>query len=131
VPVINPVITTFALDRTIVHRKSHCISLAERYHLDARLHARPLLGQHKFPSREIPLGLREQNGNLYGKHVFTIEILVETIEIGWSVLEKQRRWLLLSGFMAARDELCMLLRVSHMDAQELVPTVGDRFEARI
>src|SRR5262250_315639 len=60
--------------------------------------------------------------------MLTVEILVQAIEIAGSVLQKQRRWLALSGYVAAGNEFSLILGISHIDAHEFVPAVRDRFE---
>ena len=52
------------LDRTVMHGKGDRTALRERYHLGARLHARPLLGQHELAAFEIAARLRQENRQL-------------------------------------------------------------------
>ena len=50
---INPVEPARPLHRSVMHSKSHRIALPQRNHFGARLHARPLFGQHELAAGEI------------------------------------------------------------------------------
>ncbi len=53
------------LHLTVLDRKSHGVALSKRHDLYSRLHARTLLGQHEFTTREVSAGFREQNRDLW------------------------------------------------------------------
>jgi hypothetical protein len=115
-----------SLDRTMMHCESHSVALAERDHLGPRLHTRPLLGQHEFASGEIFLGLREQDRHLYWKNVFTVEILMQAVEVTHSIPKEQGRWSLLPRVMTLLYEVLVALRVANVDPHGGIPTIRDR-----
>ena len=47
-----------AAHRPVMDREDHRLALAQRHHLGARLHARPLLGEHEFAAVEVVARLR-------------------------------------------------------------------------
>ena len=53
-----------AADRAVVDREDHGVALAQGHDLDARLHARPLLGQDKLAALEVAAGLVQQDRRL-------------------------------------------------------------------
>jgi hypothetical protein len=57
-PKIHAVVSAFAGYRAVVYGEGYSVSLAERYDFDSGLHARPLLGEHKFSTRKIPAWFR-------------------------------------------------------------------------
>jgi hypothetical protein len=69
------------LDWPFPDRKDHGISLTQRHHLDAALHAWPLLRHAEFSTSEVLLGLGEQNRDLYWEYVITVEVLMKAIEV--------------------------------------------------
>jgi hypothetical protein len=71
----------------MMDRESYGISPAKRHDFGTRLHTGPLLRQHELASGEVSLRLRKQDGNLYGKDVLSVEVLVETVVIAGAVLE--------------------------------------------
>src|SRR3546814_8972576 len=97
-----------------------CSSDLEGCHLDARLPARPLLGQHELPAGEVAARLGQQHGRLQGKHLVAVEILVQAVVVAGIVAQQQRRRPLLSGAMATpkrseehTSELQSLMRTSY------------------
>src|SRR3546814_13302515 len=68
-----------------------CSSDLEGCHLDARLPARPLLGQHELPAGEVAARLGQQHGRLQGKHLVAVEILVQAVVVAGIVAQQQRR----------------------------------------
>jgi hypothetical protein len=54
-------------------REDHAFALPERDDLDARLHARPLLGEHELAAGEIGARLGEQDRYLQGEDALAIE----------------------------------------------------------
>jgi hypothetical protein len=61
---IDPIDAAGALHGTVVDREGHGIALLERHDLHARLHARTLLGQHKFSASEVVTRRGEQDCHL-------------------------------------------------------------------
>ena len=81
-PEIDAIDAPRSLNRTMMDCEGHRVALTKRNHLGARLHTRPLLGEHEFAPGKISLRLREQDRHLYGKDVFTVEILMQAVEDG-------------------------------------------------
>ena len=106
-PMIDPVDATCTLDRAGVHGKYHGVSLAQAHHFRPRLHAGPLLGHDELATREIQAGLRKKDGNLQGKDVLAVEVLMQAIVVSLSVTEQERRRTYLPCRMAAPDEIRM------------------------
>src|SRR5258708_20280914 len=98
-PQIDPIDPARPLHRTVMDSKSHGVALSQRDDLRSRLHARTLLCQHEFATREVSDGFRQQNRDLDGEHVLAIEILVQTVVIACTVLQQQRRRFALSSRM--------------------------------
>jgi hypothetical protein len=67
--------------------EGHRITLPKWYDLGAALHARTLFGQHELATCEVLAGLREKNGDLERECEIAIEILMETIEVTWNILQ--------------------------------------------
>jgi hypothetical protein len=111
--------------------EGHRVALTKRNHLGARLHTRPLLGEHEFAPGKISLRLREQDRHLYGKDVFTVEILMQAVEVPLPILEEQRRRPLLSRVVTTLYELLMSLRVANIDPHSGIPTIRDGSKPRI
>jgi hypothetical protein len=59
---------------TMADGKDDAVPLAERHDLDARLHARPLLGQHELATGEVSIRPREQEGDLEREDVLPVEL---------------------------------------------------------
>jgi hypothetical protein len=55
VPHVDAINATRAVNGTIMNGEGHGISLTQGNNLGARLHSRPLLGHHEFPTLEISL----------------------------------------------------------------------------
>jgi len=89
---INPVIALRPRYRAVMDCEGHRIPLPKWYDLSTALHARPLLGQNEFATCEVLAGLREKNGDLEREGEIAIEILMETIEVTWNILQQQRCW---------------------------------------
>ena len=56
--------------------------------------------------------------------MLSVNILVQAIEIALTIPEKERRWLGLSGIVAARQVVLVSGRISRIDAHDLIPAVG-------
>ena len=78
---IDPIGAVGTLHWTGVNRESHSITLLERYNFRTRLHARALLGEHKFAASEVLTRGGEQNGHLNGEHMLSVEILMQAVVI--------------------------------------------------
>src|SRR6267142_5666398 len=63
--------------------------------------------------------------------MLAIEILVQAVVIVGPVPEQKRCWSDLAGFMAPRDKLGMLCRITNINSHRLVPSIGDRNKMRI
>src|SRR4051812_22395912 len=88
VPHIDPVDTPCSLHRALMYRENHAIALLKRHDLHSRLHARPLLGQHKLTARKVFLWFREQESYLQRENMFAVKVLVQAIIIVLAVLEQ-------------------------------------------
>src|SRR3546814_7374583 len=62
-----PYTTLFRSYRPRIHRENHRVALRQRHDRGARLHPRPLLGQHEFAAGEILPRRRQQHRDLQGK----------------------------------------------------------------
>jgi hypothetical protein len=78
-----------ALHRSVMHGEDHAVSLLQLDNLRAGLHARPLLRQYELTPGEVLTWDRQQEGDLQGKHMFSVEILVQAIVIALAVLEEK------------------------------------------
>lgn len=63
----------------------------QRHHLDARLHARTLLGQNEFTAFKIASRLRVKYRDLNRKDMFPVKVLMQVIVAAGAVAQKQRR----------------------------------------
>src|ERR1700751_1836008 len=102
---IDAINTPCSLNRSMMHRERHRVTLAKWNHLWPRLHARPLFGEHEFAAREIPLRFREQDCYLYREDVLAVEILMQTVIVPFAILKEQWRWPLLACVMASFDKV--------------------------
>ncbi len=120
-----------SLHRPLAHRKDHAVTLAERRDLGARLHARPLLGQHEFAAGEILARLGEQDRDLQRKEMLAVHVLMQAIVVARTVAQEKRRRTFLTRLMAAREEGFVVGRIADGNPHRLVPSVRDRREPRI
>jgi hypothetical protein len=65
----------------MTHCEDDSIALAERHDLRPRLHPRSLLGENELPSNEVTLRLGEKNRHLDREDVFSINVLVQAVEV--------------------------------------------------
>ena len=65
-----------ALDRPVMDREDDAVAAAERHDLGARLHARPLLGQHDSPPVKSRPGSESGNATWSGNTCSPTEVLV-------------------------------------------------------
>ena len=86
-PEIDAIVAFRALDRPVVHRKGHCITLLQRHHLGPALHAWPLLGQNKLAACEVVSGFREQDCNVQRECEITVNILMQAVKVPRHVLQ--------------------------------------------
>lgn len=105
--------------------EDHSISLIERNDFRSRLHPWTLLGQDEFSSREITSRLRKKKRNLKRKDVFSVEILMEAVEIARFIFQKQRCRPRLARLMTALDEIGMRDGIACVDAHRLIPSIRD------
>ena len=101
-----------ALHRPVMHRKDHAFALAQRHDLHARLHARPLLGQHELAAGEVASRIGQQDRELQREDVLAVKILVQAVVIAFAVLQQQRRRFGLSRLVAAREKGGVICRDS-------------------
>jgi hypothetical protein len=130
-PKVDSIDSARPLNWTMVNREGHSISLTKRYDFGPCLHSGSLLRQHELASGKIPLRLRKQDSNLYGKDVLSVKVLVKTVVIAGTVLEEQWSGPLLSSIVASPDEVRMALRITHLDLHCFVPAVRNGGETRI
>ena len=57
-------IDTIVTARSLLHGEDHRVALRQRHHLGARLHARPLFGEHEFTAGKIAPRRGKQKCNL-------------------------------------------------------------------
>src|SRR3546814_2121717 len=65
-----------ALHRPAVDREDHRLALRQAHHLGARLHARPLLGQHELAAAEVGRRIAEQERS--EEHTSELQSLMRT-----------------------------------------------------
>ncbi len=84
----------------MVDGEDHRVALPQWNHLRARLHARPLPGEHKLAASEVLAWLRQQDGDLERKGQLAIKVLVKTVIVARLILKEKRRRTKLAGRMA-------------------------------
>src|SRR5262245_31908070 len=94
------VIAARALHRPLIDGEDDGVALLERHDLAARLHARPLLDQHEFATRELAAWLAQEDGRLQREYQLAIEVAVQAIVVARSVVQQQRCRSLLATLMA-------------------------------
>ena len=114
------------LNGAMVNGEDHSVALPERDHLGPRLHAGSLLGQHELAAGEVSSRLRQQDRDLQRKDVLAVEILMQAVVVVRPVLEQKRCRSDLPGGVAASQKIGMRFRIAHVDAQRLIPAIGDR-----
>jgi hypothetical protein len=102
---VDPIEAAGTRNGPVMDGESYGVALAERDDFGAGLHARALLGKNEFTAGEIAAGFGEEEGDLYGEDMFSIQILMEAVIVARSVLEEQRRGTQLAGLVAAREEV--------------------------
>src|SRR6185295_10235371 len=68
------------LHRSVMHGENDSIALPKRHDFGARLHARPLFGEHELAAREVPARFRQQDRHLQRERQLAIEILVQAVD---------------------------------------------------
>ena len=106
----------------MVDRKDPGSAPAERDHLGARLHARPLLGEHEFAAQEVSSRRGQEKSGLQREDVLAVEILMQAVVVALAVLQKERRGLCLPGAMAAPEIARMILRIALGEAPPSIVT---------
>src|SRR5947209_10751412 len=71
---VHAVVAPPAPNRARVDRKQHAVALAQQHDGAARLHARPLLGEHELATLEVDAGLGEQDSDLERKDVLAVQV---------------------------------------------------------
>ena len=99
-PHIHAIDAARSLHRPMVDRERHRIALEQRHDFGTRLHSWALFGEYKLTAGEVSCWFREQKCHLNRKHMFSVKVLVETVEIARPVLEKQRSGAGLAGRVA-------------------------------
>jgi hypothetical protein len=72
VPHVDAVRSPRSLHGAVVDSKGNGVSLTKANYFRPRLHPGTLLRENKLAPREIPLGLRQKDRNLYRKNVFAV-----------------------------------------------------------
>src|SRR6185437_16962081 len=80
-PEVDAIGAARAMHRAVMHGERNRVSLLERNHLGARLHARTLLGQHELATLEITAGLGQQDRDLQREDMLAIEVLMQAIVV--------------------------------------------------
>src|SRR5688572_11345272 len=119
------------LYRALVNREHDAVSLPKRHHHRPRLHPRSLLRHDEFAAREVFLGLRQQNGELDGKHMLAVQVLMQAVVIVRSILQQKWRRFDLPGLMTTLDEVRVAVWITHGNAHGGVPAVGNGDEMRV
>ena len=114
-----------SLHRPFVDGEDHRVALAERHDLAARLHARALLDQHELAAAEIALGIAQQHGRLQREHQLAVEVAVQAVVVARPVAQQQRRRPLLAAGVALPQPALQRGREALVEAELLVPAVGD------
>ncbi len=68
-------------DRTLVHRKDHCLALLQADDVGTGLYARALLGQHELAAGKVGVGAAEQECGLQGEMQVAIQVLVQAVVV--------------------------------------------------
>jgi len=87
---VDSIDATRSVHGSVVNSEGHRVALLQRDHLRARLHARPLLVEHKLATNEVLAWLGQQDRDLERKGQFAVEILVEVV-IAPLIPKKKRR----------------------------------------
>jgi hypothetical protein len=72
---VDSIDATRSVHGSVVNSEGHRVALLQRDHLRARLHARPLLVEHKLAANEVLAWLGQQDRDLERKGQFAVEIL--------------------------------------------------------
>jgi hypothetical protein len=98
---VHPVVALRSLHWPVMDCKGHGIALTKWHDFGAALHARPLLGQHELAACEVLAGLRKEDCNLNRECEITVEVLMQTVEVTWDILQQKRRWTGLTAIVAS------------------------------
>src|SRR4030095_15369109 len=93
----DPIAAARATYGAMAHGEDDAVALLERHDLRARLHARPLLGQHELAPEEIASRRREQHGGLERKQMLAVHVLVQAVVVALGVAKDERGRLGLAG----------------------------------
>src|ERR1700734_2651809 len=92
----------------LAHCEDDAVALRERRDLRARLHARPLLGQHELATGEVAPGLGQEDRDLQRKEMLAVHVLVQAIVVAGAIAQQKGRRPLLTRLMAALEERFVL-----------------------
>ena len=81
---------------------------ARRHDLGARLHARPLLGQHELAACEVAARLGQQDRDLERKQMLAVDVLMQAIVVARAIAQQERRRPRLTRLVAAGAERLVL-----------------------
>src|SRR3954447_21057266 len=87
-------------------------SLVDAHGMPARLGARTLLDEQEFAAAIVHIGPVEPENDLQRKRHIAVDVLVKAVVAAGVIGEEQRRWPLLAGRLAARDEVVQFGRIS-------------------
>src|SRR6185437_1478015 len=119
------------LHRPLAHGEDHAVALGEAHHLGARLHARPLFGQHELTALKVASGLGEEDRDLQRKEMLAVHVLVQTIVVAQSIAQKKRRRPHLARLMAAGAKRLVPGGIANGNPHRLIPPVGYGCKPRI
>src|ERR1700676_5311742 len=119
-----------AFDGPVVNREHDRISLLQRNHLNSALHPRPLFGEYKLASGEVPTRLGRQDRRLQWKNQLTVKVLMQAVKVAGNVLQQQRRRPRLAAIVAKFQILGMAHGIHTINSHPLIPAVGDRSQVR-
>jgi len=131
VPHIDTVDSASALDRPVVNCKDHRITLAQRNDLGSGLHSGSLFSEDKLAANKVAAWLGQENGDLEGKDVFAVEVLVKAVEIPLPVLQKQWRWAGLTSGVATFQKAVQGCGIACIQLERRVPVIRDGRKTRV
>ena len=103
---VHAVATPGSLDGAVANGEHHTVTTTKRHDLCPRLHAWPLLGQHKLTAREVCVWFREKNRHLQRKHMLAVNVLMQRVEVALAILQQKRCRPRLPSVVAPADEVC-------------------------
>ncbi len=128
---VDSIITSNAFDRPLMYGEHYGVALFQVDDLGARLHTRALLGEDELAPGEVLAGFRQQDRHLQREYVLAIQVLVQAVVVLRPVLQQQWSGALLTGGVAALDEIGVLLGKSRFQPHAFIPAIGQRYQLRI